>query len=141
MPRTSRQSVLLVLLLTATATFSLFASPLTAKQPHTMTKADKIVYPKTEKVDQVDTYHGTKVADPYRWLEEDVRESERVAKWVEAQNKVTFDYLKKIPAREKIQKRLTELWDFEKILCSFQSGRTVLLPEKPMDCKISMSFT
>src|SRR6516164_6824021 len=68
-------------------------------------------YPNTRKTDQVDDYHGTKVADPYRWLEDDVRKSKDVEAWVEAQNKVTFAYLKAIPERETIQKRLTELWN------------------------------
>ena len=71
-------------------------------------KASRIVYPETKRVDQVDVYHGTKVPDPYRWLEEDVRESKDVAAWVEAQNKVTFAYLETIPQRKRIIKQLTE---------------------------------
>ena len=65
-------------------------------------------------MDHTDEYHGVKVADPYRWLEEDVRQSPRVRDWVTAQNKVTFDYLAKLPRREQIEKRLTALWDYEK---------------------------
>ncbi len=71
-------------------------------------------YPKTKRGDQVDDYHGTKVPDPYRWLEADVRESKDVAAWVEAENKVTNAYLEAIPEREPIKKRLTELWNFER---------------------------
>lgn len=71
-------------------------------------------YPKTKRGDQVDVYHGTKVADPYRWLEADVRESKEVAAWVEAENKVTNAYLEAIPERAAIKKRLTELWNFER---------------------------
>src|SRR3954452_6147474 len=71
-------------------------------------------YPTTKRVEQVDDYHGVKVADPYRWLEEDVRNSKDVADWVAEQNKVTFGYLKGIPEREAIKKRLTELWNYEK---------------------------
>ncbi len=71
-------------------------------------------YPETKQVDHVDTYHGVEVPDPYRWLEQDVREAPDVAQWVEAQNKVTFAYLDSIPQREAIRKRLTELWNFEK---------------------------
>ena len=67
-----------------------------------------LVYPETKTVDQIDDYHGTKVADPYRWLENDVRSSDEVAAWVEAQNKVTFDFLKAIPERDAIEKRMTE---------------------------------
>lgn len=52
-------------------------------------------YPQTRKVEQADDYHGTRVADPYRWLEDD--NSAETAKWVEAENKVTFKYLDKIP--------------------------------------------
>lgn len=74
-----------------------------------------LVYPETKTVEQVDDFHGTKVDDPYRWLEQDVRESEEVAAWVEAQNELTFSYLKQLPGRESIEKRLTELWDYEKI--------------------------
>jgi len=72
----------------------------------------KLVYPKTKKVDQVDDYSGVKVADPYRWLEDD--NSDETAAWVKAQNEVTFPYLKQIPAREKINARLTKLWNYEK---------------------------
>jgi prolyl oligopeptidase len=71
-------------------------------------------YPKTKTVDQVDEYHGIKVPDPYRWLEDDVRVSDEVRNWVTAQNELTFGYLKKLPYREQIEKRLTELWDYEK---------------------------
>jgi prolyl oligopeptidase len=76
--------------------------------------ADPPHYPETKRVEHTDTYHGTKVADPYRWLEDDVRKSEEVAAWVEAENKVTEAYFKAIPERDKIRKRLTELWDYEK---------------------------
>ena len=60
----------------------------------------------------MDDYHGTKVADPYRWLED--ANSPKTKEWVEAQNKVTFDYLRHIPARDGIKERLTRLWDYEK---------------------------
>jgi len=79
-------------------------------------------YPSTHKGDQVDDYHGTKVADPYRWLEDDVRKSAAVADWVAAQNKVTFGYLKAIPEREALQKRLTELWNYEKYSAPSRAG-------------------
>lgn len=82
----------------------------------------KIEYPETRRVDHIDVYHGVKVADPYRWLEQDVRESEAVKEWVEAQNKVTFGYLESIPEREQIRQRLTELWNFEKYSSPFEEG-------------------
>jgi prolyl oligopeptidase len=69
-----------------------------------------IAYPVSEKGDVVDDYFGTRVPDPYRWFEND--QDEKVAGWVEAQNKVTFDYLAKIPFREKIRARLTEIYNY-----------------------------
>jgi prolyl oligopeptidase len=73
-----------------------------------------LVYPVTDTVDHVDNYHGTSVPDPYRWLEDDVRESEAVSSWVGDQNKVTFAYLDTIPERSNINKRMKELWDYER---------------------------
>ncbi len=67
-------------------------------------------YPTTSKVDNIDTYHGTKVPDPYRWLE--ANDSSAVKEWVEAQNAVTFSYLGQIPFRQKIKDRLTKLWNY-----------------------------
>ncbi|MCB0432599.1 MAG: S9 family peptidase, partial [Mangrovimonas sp.] len=73
----------------------------------------KVDYPKTKKVDTIDTYFGEKVADPYRWLEDD--RSPETEAWVKEENKVTFDYLDKIPYREKLKNRLAEIWNYEKI--------------------------
>ena len=73
----------------------------------------KLKYPETRKSDQTDDYFGTKVADPYRWLENN--DSEEVAAWVEAENKVTNEYLGRIPYRSAVQERLTELYDYPKI--------------------------
>ena len=81
-------------------------------------------YPPTQKVEQVDDYHGTSVSDPYRWLEDDVRESEDVAAWVGAQNDVTFAYLRTIPEREQIRERLATLWNYERFgLPNKEGGR------------------
>ncbi|MBH93643.1 MULTISPECIES: prolyl oligopeptidase family serine peptidase [Idiomarina] len=77
-------------------------------------------YPDTRKGDVVDTYFGTEVADPYRWLEDD--RSEETENWVKAQNEVTFAHLESIPYRETIEKRLTELWNYEKISAPFKEG-------------------
>ena len=77
-------------------------------------------YPETRKGDVVDTYFGTEVADPYRWLEDD--RSEETENWVKAQNEVTFAHLESIPYRETIEKRLTELWNYEKISAPFKEG-------------------
>lgn len=82
----------------------------------------KIVYPETKKVDQVDDYFGTKVADPYRWLEDET--SAETKAWIEAQNKVTFTYLDKIPYREKLKDRLTQLFNYPRISAPFRRGDT-----------------
>jgi prolyl oligopeptidase len=74
--------------------------------------APGITYPHAKAVDQVDDYHGTKVADPYRWLED--TDSSDTRAWVEAENKVTFGYLEQIPYRKEIHDRLTKLWNFER---------------------------
>ena len=86
-----------------------------------MAKFDRpLSYPTTRKIDQTDDYHGVKVSDPYRWLENP--DSEETQAWVEAQNAVTFAYLNEIPAREKIKQRLTQLWDYEKYGIPFKEG-------------------
>ena len=72
----------------------------------------KLTYPATHKEDVVDTYFGVEVRDPYRWLEDD--RSEATAQWVKAQNALTFDYLDKIPFREALRGRLSELNDYPK---------------------------
>ena len=77
-------------------------------------------YPLTAKVDQVDEYFGTKVNDPYRWLEDDT--SAQTAAWVKAQNEVTFAYLNEIPFREKIKERLTKIWDYPKVTAPYKEG-------------------
>lgn len=90
-----------------------FAAPLTAqKMTSAASPAPKLAYPEVKKVDQVDDYHGTKVADPYRWLED--ADSPATQAWVEAENKVTFDYLSRIPERKQIRERLTKLWNYER---------------------------
>ncbi len=72
-----------------------------------------VTYPETKKSDHVDEYWGEKVADPFRWLEDDY--SEETKAWVEAQNKVTFGYLEQIPFREAIRQRLEQVWNYERI--------------------------
>ena len=68
-------------------------------------------YPPARKADVVDDYHGTKVADPYRWLED--AKSEETTGWVKAQNELTRQYVRS-PLREAMKKRLTEIWDYPK---------------------------
>jgi prolyl oligopeptidase len=80
----------------------------------------QLLYPETKKVDTVNDYFGTKVADPYRWLEDD--NSEETKAWVQEENKVTFDYLSKIPYRDKIKKRIEEMWNYPKYGAPFRKS-------------------
>ncbi|MGB3590231.1 MAG: prolyl oligopeptidase family serine peptidase [Nonlabens sp.] len=89
-------------------------------QDEAMVVRNTVEYPTTKKVDTVDIYHGKEVADPYRWLEDD--RSEETGEWVAAQNRVTQDYLSQIGYRDEIKKRLTEIWNYEKIGSPFIEG-------------------
>ncbi len=80
----------------------------------------RLGYPETVKQDVVDDYHGTKVADPYRWLEDD--NAAETKAWVVAQNKVTAHYLDQIPERAQLRERLTKLWNFERYGIPFKQG-------------------
>jgi len=77
-------------------------------------------YPETAKGDVIDEYFGTTVADPYRWLEDD--DSDETKDWVRRQNEVTFDYLNQIPYRDAVEKRLTEIWNYEKFSTPFKEN-------------------
>ncbi len=81
---------------------------------------EKLSYPETKKGDVVDTYFEVDVADPYRWLEDDM--SDETADWVKRQNELTFSYLNQIPYRSKLEDRLTELWNYEKLGSPFKRG-------------------
>jgi prolyl oligopeptidase len=81
----------------------------------------RLAYPSTRKGDVVDDYHGVKVPDPYRWLEEPSTPEARA--WIEAQNKVTFGFLDKIPGRQRWAERLTELVDYERYDAPVRHGR------------------
>jgi len=80
----------------------------------------KVTYPETSKVDTVDDYFGTKIADPYRWLENDT--SAETEAWVIEENKVTDGYLAQIPYREKVRERLEQIWDYPKFSVPFREG-------------------
>lgn len=80
----------------------------------------QLKYPETKKIPVVDDYHGTKVEDPYRWLEDDNAEATR--NWVKEENKVTFDYLATIPIRDRVKKRLEKLWDYPKYSSPFKKA-------------------
>ena len=69
-------------------------------------------YPRTRAEDLVEDIHGVQVPDPYRWMED--LDSDEISAWIEAQNQITFDFLNESPLRKKIQKRMTELWNYEK---------------------------
>jgi len=77
-------------------------------------------YPTARKSEQVDDYHGVKVADPYRWLED--LDSNETKAWVEAENKLSFGYLDVIPSRSVVKDRLTKLWNYEKFGVPFKEG-------------------
>lgn len=100
-------------ILTRTCLLVFLAASLAAQAP--------LTYPATRKADVVDDYHGTKVADPYRWLEDD--RSAETAAWVAAQNGVTQAYLAQIPERKPIEARLTKLWDYEKFGTPSKHGK------------------
>ncbi len=80
----------------------------------------KVNYPYTSKIGQTDTYFGTSVEDPYRWLEDD--RSTDTEKWVNRQNNTTFGYLDNIPFREALKNRLESLWNYEKLSAPFTEG-------------------
>ncbi len=98
-------------LLRATTAFMLTSAALAAQG---------LQYPQSRRVDHVDTYHGTQVPDPYRWLEDD--KSPETAAWVEAQNKVTYAYLEKIPYRAQLKARLESIYNYAKYSAPSRKG-------------------
>jgi prolyl oligopeptidase len=94
---------------------------LPASQTVAQTGSARLDYPQTRKVDHVDTYHGTSVPDPYRWLEDD--NSPETAQWVAAQNTVTFGYLEKIPYRAQLKARLETLFNYPKYAAPSRKGQ------------------
>ncbi len=102
----ARHATILFLLLSIMTFFSAAQTPL--------------AYPQARRSDQVDDYHGTKVADPYRWLED--TDSAETHAWVEAENKLTFGYLDQLPYRQAIRDRLTKLWNYERFTTPSQYG-------------------
>ena len=99
-------------------------APLVFAQNTTSASTQKMIkpikYPDARKADQIDDYHGVKVADPYRWLED--LDSAETTRWVEAQNNLTFAFLNDIPARNTIKDRITKLWNYEKFGIPFKEG-------------------
>jgi prolyl oligopeptidase len=112
-----RSMLILPLLLTPLATPSVAQTV-----PETHAKMPTITYPQTRRVDQVDEQFGVKVADPYRWLENDVRNDSEVAGWVAAQNKVTDAYLDTLPGRDHFSARIKQLFDYERFGAPVRKG-------------------
>ena len=94
------------------------ALPLTAASAQT--PPTRVQYPATRTVDHVDTYHGTRISDPYRWLE--AIDSNSVAEWVRGQNAVTMPYLAALPGRDLLKQRITALYDFPRTSVPFYEG-------------------
>jgi len=111
-----RRSLLAVLLSTVVA---LTAPDIAAAQAAT---APAIAYPQTRRVDLVEPQFGVPVADPYRWLENDVRNDTEVRAWVDAQNKVTNAFLATLPGRDALEKRITQLYDYERFAAPRKQG-------------------
>ncbi|MCY7357881.1 MAG: S9 family peptidase, partial [Rudanella sp.] len=82
--------------------------------------AQSLIYPTARKIDHTDTYGGTTVNDPYRWLEDD--RSAETGEWVKAQNKVTFGYLEQIPYRKQLQDRLEKIYNYPKYSAPSRKG-------------------
>lgn len=103
-----------------TAFLILFASILVGCKEEPKKEIMKLEYPITEKGETIDTYFETDVPDPYRWLEDDM--SDETAAWVEAQNELTFGFLDQIPYRNDINKKMSDLWNFERMGSPFKEG-------------------
>src|SRR5436305_14805192 len=117
----SRRIVLGLLALGAAVPISAKAAEAIVMQTSVESTTEKrIVYPESPRVGQVDEYHGVKVADPYRWLED--LDSQQTRDWVAAQNRLTSAYLAAIPEREPIRKRLTEPWNYGRYTVPIQHG-------------------
>ncbi|MEJ7713491.1 MAG: hypothetical protein WKF84_27515 [Pyrinomonadaceae bacterium] len=97
----------------------------------------RLQYPAAAKVEQFDDYHGTRVADPYRWLEDP--DSPQSRQWIEAQNKLTFGFLGEIPERAALKERLTQLWNYERYGAPFKKGNRYF-SRKTTACKIKACF-
>ena len=96
------------------------ATIFTACQEESNKRDIAVTYPETTKTPVVDTYFGTEVTDNYRWLEDD--RSKETESWVKTENEVTFNYLDKIPYRNQLKDRLSELWNYEKVGSPFIEG-------------------
>lgn len=115
-----RRSLFLVPLLLAASPFAMAGAHANPESRQTM--SPPIAYPETKRVDVVEEQFGEKIADPYRWLENDVRNDADVAAWVEAQNKLTGAYLDTLPGREAFKSRIKQLFDYERFGVPIHKG-------------------
>ena len=105
------------------------AAPAAGQQPPAAASPAAVKYPDSRRAEQVDDYHGTRVADPYRWLE--AADAPETAAWVAAQNAATGRYLAALPARGPLKERLTRLWDYPKYTAPRRYGRKYFYYENP----------
>src|SRR5437763_13884330 len=113
-----RRGLLSVVLLSSVCA----VTPLDSARAQAASAAPAIAYPQTKRVDLVDTQFGVKVADPYRWLEDDVRTDDQVKAWVDQQNAVTQAFLGTLAGREQLKQRLTQLFDYERFAAPVKKG-------------------
>ena len=99
-----------------------FASACTESKTMSTTMMPTITYPETKRVDAVEKLFGQTIADPYRWLENDVRNDKEVAAWVESQNKVTNAHLNTLPGRDIFKNRLKQLYNYERFSIPVKKG-------------------
>ncbi len=99
----------------------LLLSAINACKEAPKTEVTKMKYPKTDTVNAADTFFGKIIPDPYRWLEDD--QSPKTHEWIDSQNALTFSYLDKIPYREKLRKRMEEIWNYERFTAPFHEGK------------------
>ncbi|HLO19055.1 MAG TPA: S9 family peptidase, partial [Sphingomicrobium sp.] len=113
-----RRSVLAAFLLSSVSVLT--PPDIASAQPVSASPA--IAYPQTRRVDQVDDRFGVKVADPYRWLENDVRTDGDVKAWVDAENAVTGSFLQTLAGRKALEQRITELYNYERFAAPEKKG-------------------
>ena len=104
-------------------------------------RTQPLTYPATRRVDQVDDYHGEKVADPYRWLEDDARTSQEVADWIAAQNKVTRDVSRRDSRARGVPPAARRAVELRALLGAVEDGRPVLLLRRTTACRTSRCCT
>ena len=109
-------------LLLGCAAISLPAVPLLAKDHEEMAESEALTYPETKTVDVIEEQFGEYISDPYRWLENDVREDEAVAAWVAAQNAVTDAHLEKLKGRDVLAGSMAKPFDYDQLNSPLEAG-------------------